>query len=128
MQERIHCTSFSRHHYENACLYQIALIISACMSKESQFSFHNLGKGVRVLFGVHPECSRLFFSSSSSSAAFFDSTTFQLLSIFSSSFFFYLSTMYQVPRSLSSPFLLLLRGSCTEMLLFFSITSSYLCH
>ena len=87
MQERIHYTSFPRHHYENARLYQIAHIVSACMSKESQFSFHNLGKGVRVLFGVHPECSHLFFSPSSSSAAFFDSTTFQLLSIFSSSFF-----------------------------------------
>ncbi len=37
-------SSFPRHHSENACLYQVTLIVSACMSKESHFSFDNLGK------------------------------------------------------------------------------------
>ena len=37
-------SSFPRHHSENACLYYITLIVSACMSKESHFSFYNLGK------------------------------------------------------------------------------------
>ena len=37
-------SSFPRHHSENASLYKITLIVSACMSKESHFSFDNLGK------------------------------------------------------------------------------------
>ena len=37
-------SSFHRHHSENTSLYKITLIVSACMSKESHFSFDNLGK------------------------------------------------------------------------------------
>ena len=37
-------SSFPQHHSDNACRYQITLIVSACMSKESHFSFDNLGK------------------------------------------------------------------------------------
>ena len=38
-------SSFPRHHSENASLYKITLIVSACMSKESNFSeIDNLGK------------------------------------------------------------------------------------
>ena len=32
------------HHSENACLYNMTLIISACMFKGSHFCFDNLGK------------------------------------------------------------------------------------
>ena len=37
-------SSVPRHHSENACLYNMTLIISACMSKGIHFSFDNLGK------------------------------------------------------------------------------------
>ena len=37
-------SSFPRNHSENASLYKITLIVYACMSKESHFSFANLGK------------------------------------------------------------------------------------
>ena len=35
---------FPRHHSENACLNKITPIVSTCLSKESHFSFDNLGK------------------------------------------------------------------------------------
>ena len=44
MHPRTPPSSFPRHHSENASLYKITLIVSACMSKESHFSFDNLGK------------------------------------------------------------------------------------
>ena len=37
-------SSFPRNYSENASLYKITHIVSACMSKESNFSFDNLGK------------------------------------------------------------------------------------
>ena len=37
-------SSFPRHHSDNASLYKSTLIVSACMSKESHFSFDNLDK------------------------------------------------------------------------------------
>ena len=40
----LHPTSFPQHHSENACLNKITPIVSASMSKESHFSFDNLGK------------------------------------------------------------------------------------
>ena len=44
LHPRMPPSSFPRHHSENASLYKITLIVSACMSKESHFSFDNLGK------------------------------------------------------------------------------------
>ena len=44
LHPRAPSSSFPRHNSENACLYSITLIVSACMSKQSHFSFDNLGK------------------------------------------------------------------------------------
>ena len=67
--------------FSTSTLNKITPIVSACMSKESHFSFDSLGKEFASCLKFM-QYARLSFSPSNLSAAFFGSTTFQLLLIF----------------------------------------------